>query len=336
VVNPKVDTTYYVKAEKTPGCFAYDTIRVKVFQSPPINLGPDRSFCSGDSATLDAGAGFDSYLWNGVVGNQHKTVYTIGTYRVHGITKEGCQSSDTAVVVNVWALPRSLLNKDSTLCTGSIRNLSAGNFISYLWQDGSNGPTYTVNGIGTYTVQVTDDHGCMGSDTVRLTTILPLPSGFLPADTAVCSYGTLNLSPLQSYPSYLWSTSERSSSIRITKAGVYWLDVQNQSGCTGRDTIIVNPKECITGLHVPTAFTPNRDGKNDSFRAMVFGNTKRFELAVYNRWGQVVFFTTDPSRGWDGKVAGINQETGVFVWTCRYQIEGGKESFEKGTVSLIR
>jgi gliding motility-associated-like protein len=87
---------------------------------------------------------------------------------------------------------------------------------------------------------------------------------------------------------------------------------------------------------VPTAFTPNRDGKNDSFRAMVFGNTKRFELAVYNRWGQVVFFTTDPSRGWDGKVAGINQETGFFVWTCRYQLEGGKESFEKGTVSLIR
>ncbi|MCV5738358.1 hypothetical protein OFN56_41305, partial [Escherichia coli] len=59
-----VDTVYTAIAEKTPGCFAYDTVRIKVNQSTPISLGPDKSFCLGDSALITPGGGFTSYLWN--------------------------------------------------------------------------------------------------------------------------------------------------------------------------------------------------------------------------------------------------------------------------------
>jgi gliding motility-associated-like protein len=336
VVNPRIDTTYYVRGEKTPGCFAYDTIRVQVYTSPTIDLGSDASFCSGDSITLNAGSGFSSYTWNGVSGGQMKTVYTAGQFSVMGTTAEGCKSYDTIRVLNVWALPRVGLDKSPELCFGTTRTLSVGSFTSYLWQDGSTNPSFTIGDVGRYWVRVMDNNGCTGSDTMELTTILPLPRDFLPNDTAICSYGTISFKTRQTYRDYLWSTNSRSSSITIDKSGQYWLEVIDQDGCKGRDTIIVSPSQCMTGVYIPTAFSPNRDGRNEYFKAMVFGMVKKFELIVYNRWGEVIFLTTDPTRGWDGKIAGLEQATGVFVWTCRYLLEGGKESNEKGTVTLIR
>jgi gliding motility-associated-like protein len=92
----------------------------------------------------------------------------------------------------------------------------------------------------------------------------------------------------------------------------------------------------MTGVYIPTAFSPNSDRRNDVFKAMVFGIPKKFVLTVYNRWGQIVFYTTEVSKGWDGNVSGVEQTTAVFVWTCRYQLEGAGESYERGTVTLVR
>jgi gliding motility-associated-like protein len=336
VVNPSVDTAYYVKAEKTPGCFAYDTIRVNVRHSPAIDLGTDASFCSADSLVLNAGSGFSSYTWNGISGGQTNTVYTSGMYSVIGTTTDGCRSYDTIRILDVWALPVVSLNKNSELCFGSSRTLNAGAYTAYQWQDGSIGATYTISDVGKYWVQVIDNHNCIGSDTVDVNTILPLPKGFLPFDTAICSYGTVTLKPLQSFNSYTWSTGSVMNSITIDRAGEFWLQVVDQKECVGRDTITVNPKQCMTGVYIPTAFTPNRDGKNDEFKAIAYGVVKKFELTIYNRWGQIIFYSTNPMMGWDGKVAGVPQATGVFVWTCRYQFEGGALTFEKGTMTLIQ
>jgi len=69
---------------------------------------------------------------------------------------------------------------------------------------------------------------------------------------------------------------------------------------------------------------------------MVFGLAKKFELAVYNRWGQRVFYSTDVNKGWDGRVSGVEQQPDVYMWTCRYQLEGAGEQFDKGTVTIVR
>ncbi|WP_240410149.1 gliding motility-associated C-terminal domain-containing protein [Flavisolibacter nicotianae] len=336
VVNPTMDTTYFVRAEKTPGCFAYDTVRVKVYHAIPIQLGADQQFCNGDSAVLDAGAGFSSYAWNTGERTQKITARTKGNYSVVGTTANGCKSTDTLIVKDVWPLPSVHLDKNAGLCAGETRVLNAGNFVSYFWQDGSKGGTYTVKDTGTYVVRVTDSHGCIGTDVTVIKAIVPLPTRFLPPDTAICPYGTLTIKPINSFSSYLWSDGSRAPNMTVEKPGFFWLQAENQDGCIGRDTILVNSKECMAGLYVPSAFTPNRDGKNDVFRAQVFGLARKFELTVYNRWGQVVFYTVDQARGWDGKVAGIEQETGVYVWTCRYQLDGSPEKLEKGTVSIIR
>jgi hypothetical protein len=102
VVNPLVDTSYHVTAEKTPGCFAYDTVKITVNQSPPINLGADKRFCLGDSTVFSAGTGFQSYGWNSGQTTPQIVVKVVGQYSVVGTTGEGCKSYDTVKVISVY------------------------------------------------------------------------------------------------------------------------------------------------------------------------------------------------------------------------------------------
>jgi len=89
----------------------------------------------------------------------------------------------------------------------------------------------------------------------------------------------------------------------------------------------------MTGFYVPNAFSPGSDGKNDIFRPLIFGKVLAYEFTVYNRFGQVVFTSKEPGKGWDG---GAGQTTNTFVWTCRYQLENEPTIFEKGIVMLVK
>lgn len=336
VINPSVDTAYYIKAEKEPGCFAYDTVRIKVNTSPPIDLGADQRFCSGDSAVFTAGTGFQSYLWSNGETSQQIVGKTKGLYSIIGTTAEGCKSFDTVSILDVYDLPVVNLDKNPSLCFGSQKTLSAGSFATYSWSTGATSPSIIVSDTGRYKVEVMDNNGCRGSDSTEITTIHPLPMGFLPLDTAICSYGTIELKPTSNYNRYLWSTGGQQSLLRIERPGAYWLEVTDRNGCKGRDTVVVSTKNCLTGFYAPSAFTPNGDRRNDDFKPLLFGVVKKYHLTIYNRWGQVVFSTTEQMKGWDGKVGGTPQRSDVFVWTCTYQFEGENEKTEKGTVMVVR
>ncbi|MCX6317528.1 MAG: gliding motility-associated C-terminal domain-containing protein [Bacteroidetes bacterium] len=337
VVSPSVDTAYSVMAEKTPGCFGFDTVRIRVNRPPLIQLGADKSFCNGDSAVLNAGPGFTGYQWSTGQTTQLISVFTVGNYTVTGITAEGCKSSDTLRVNSVFPLPQPNLTDDTTLCTGTSRLLDAGTgYTSYQWNTGHTTASISVNGPGVYFVTVTDINNCRGSDTARIRTILPLPSGFLPADTAICNYGDIQLKAAPGFTSYRWNTGSTQSFLTITQPGWYWVQVQDKNSCRGIDSILVRPKECIRGFYMPTGFTPGNDGKNDLLKPFLFGVVKQYQFQVYNRWGQKVFETSDLSKGWDGRFNNVVQDGNVFIWICRYQLEGESVMLKKGSVVLIR
>jgi len=337
IVFPYVDTIYKVAAEKTPGCFAYDSVRIHVNHSPPINLGRDTSFCEYDSLTVDAGNGFQTYQWNIGAISQSITIHTAGTYSVMAVDVNGCRSYDTLTVPNVYSKPVVILSKDSTICSGAGQQLTPGTgFASYLWSTGSNANTITINNAGNYWVSIVDNNGCKGSDSTKITTILPAPFGFLPSDTFVCNYMTIQVKPLSAFNSYLWSTGSSANNIIVGQANTYWLQVKDNNDCIGRDSIVISPKQCLEGFYIPTAFTPGKDGKNDLFYPLLFGNVVKYKFSIYNRWGQKVFETTTLQRGWDGTLAGTTTDTNVFVWICTYQFAGQPLETKKGTVVLIR
>jgi len=99
---------------------------------------------------------------------------------------------------------------------------------------------------------------------------------------------------------------------------------------------LVTAKACLQGFYIPTAFTPNQDGRNDYFKPLVLGNIKKYQFSIFNRYGQLVFQSADPGKGWDGNVKGSKAENAVFVWTCSYQFEDGPPENKKGTVILVR
>lgn len=114
----------------------------------------------------------------------------------------------------------------------------------------------------------------------------------------------------------------------------YTITVTDDAGCVVSDSLLVT----VTApeLLIPTAFSPNGDGINDKFRVMNRDLVK-FRLQVYNRWGEKVFETTDFTSGWDGTFRGVEQEMGVYVWTCDYMLQGQtKSTITKGNVTLIR
>jgi gliding motility-associated-like protein len=90
-------------------------------------------------------------------------------------------------------------------------------------------------------------------------------------------------------------------------------------------------------LAVPTAFTPNGDGRNDVFRVLNAVKAEDLELTVYNRWGQLLYRTKDWKQGWDGRIKGELQPSAAYVWLLRYRDRDTKKQVtQKGTVMLVR
>jgi gliding motility-associated-like protein len=116
----------------------------------------------------------------------------------------------------------------------------------------------------------------------------------------------------------------------------YKLIVSDAIGCEDSAFVTVRIFQVKPTIFVPTAFTPNSDGLNDVVRPICVGIEKILYFSVYNRWGQLVFTTTLDRHGWDGRIKGVLQNTGVFVWMVNAVDYTGQKIFMKGTVALIR
>ena len=109
------------------------------------------------------------------------------------------------------------------------------------------------------------------------------------------------------------------------------LKVTTPEGCTASDTILIKTFKGPT-IYVPTAFTPNGDGKNDRLRPVYVGIKELKQFAVYNRWGQLVFRTGNMQEGWDGR----HVPSGTYVWLIRATNSLDQPVVLKGTVTIIR
>lgn len=215
------------------GCSSTDAVNVSYNPLPVVNLGPDLSFCAGQQATLDATTPGATYLWSDGSTNPTLTVIASGNYSVD-VTVGGCTSSDAANV-NVIPLPVVDIGPDQTICPGASVLLDAtAAGASYLWSDGSAGPTLVASAAGNYSVQVTVN-GCSATDAMTLSHYA-LPVFDLGPDQTICAGSSATFSANVAGAGYLWSTGAATNSIQPSSAGIYWLDVTT-NGCTVRDSV---------------------------------------------------------------------------------------------------
>jgi len=248
---------------------------------------------------------------------------------------------DSLVLTVSKPLEQFTIGEDTTYCPGHTYGLAAlPGLRSYEWQDGSNAPTFAATGPGRYWVTASD--GC--GRTYRDTLVIKPFTAFLNAgkDTTICRSEQIGLQATQGFRDYQWSpaynltvTSSNGAIVSPDVTTTYIVQAERFRGCSLSDTVLVTVKDCPQQFYVPSAFTPNADGKNDLFKPVISGAVLQYEFTVYNRWGEVVFRTTNRQAGWNGTTKGITQAGHVFVWLCRYQFYNQATQVRKGTFVLI-
>lgn len=111
------------------------------------------------------------------------------------------------------------------------------------------------------------------------------------------------------------------------------------SAATNLTVLPVDVSLCQLDIYFPSAFTPNGDGNNDEFGPGPLSNLSGisdYTLHIYNRYGQLVFFTHDPYKKWDGKFKGRLSGNMNFVWQASYTRSNGAKEFQKGSVSIVK
>lgn len=155
------------------------------------------------------------------------------------------------------------------------------------------------------------------------------------SDTCFESATVIQLRASEGYETYTWNNITGTDPFfLVNKPGNYTVTVKNVCGMK-TDTIHVYDK-CSFPIYFPTAFTPNRDFKNDLLRVPPQNKNKLISLRVYNRWGQLVFYSTKKEEGWDGTINGVLQPMGTYIYFLQMEGFSGEKINQKGSVVLIR
>jgi len=169
---------------------------------------------------------------------------------------------------------------------------------------------------------------------------MPDPVNF--SDQDLCQNDELVLNVFQAGAAYLWNDGSTNATLTVNQEGTYWVQVSNAFG-TVADTIAITEIDCSCDdarVYIPNVFTPNNDGVNDLFTITELCGAKLVELKIYNRWGQLLFITEQPGKGWDGRnSAGEVVPEGSYYYSVIFEknSEGGavEESFS-GVFTLLR
>jgi gliding motility-associated-like protein len=259
-----------------------------------------------------------------------------------------CRATDE-INVKVTPYPQARAGNDSIICIGGVAQLNVTGGSIYKWSPAfflsdPNIPNPTANPISDirYIVSVSDTLGCPKpvSDSVEIK-VVNIIADAGPRDTSIIENQPLQLIATGG-ESYAWtpqiglSNPNSYNPVTYLQSNQQYIVTATAGGCSGTDTINVTVYKIEPGLYVPNAFTPGSDGLNDVFRPIPIGMKSITYFRVFNRWGRLMYSSTQSEKGWDGTYAGKPQDAGVYVW----MVEGidylNRKVVKKGSVVLIR
>ncbi|HSU26848.1 MAG TPA: gliding motility-associated C-terminal domain-containing protein [Chitinophagaceae bacterium] len=350
---------YTVTVKDNLGCTTTVNATVGLTSNLAFTPMTDVTICEGTSTALQLISNANVYSWspssslnNSAVFNPVANPTTTTQYYVTA-TLGSCSLNDT-VIVNVNPAPIPNAGSDGAICYGQIFQLQGSGGTSFSWApstylnstnipDPVSIPDRTI----TYTLSVIDANGCSSlvSDDVVVDVTQPIHVTTLPYDTIGYPGDQFQLSAIAIATSFVWSPATGLDNPNIANPIVtvqdiggdmlYRVTASTAAGCKGEGFVRLR---VYTGpdLYVPTGFTPNQDGLNDTFFPFPVGIQKLNYFRVYNRWGQLIYFTSTLSQGWDGKYAGKDQASGAYVWMVQGVTKDGRIITKKGTIMLIR
>ncbi len=331
--SPAVTTTYTVVLTDECGNSITDEVTITIGSPELVDLGDDLELCVGSTFTYNITTAGGSYLWSNGSTLPIFTISEPGTYFV-AVQVGSCFDADT-VNVNYNPVPIVDFGPDTVVCGLDETLILDATYpgATYLWQDGSTGPTFAVDNDGLYFVTATLGV-CSDQDSIAVN-YSSFPSVNLGPDILLCPDESATIIAGDPVFLYTWSDGSTGNTLTVDVPGTYYVDV-NSNGCVTRAFIDVIPDPCICEIIVPDAFTPNNDGVNDVFKQLDCSLMNRFNMKIFNRWGQMVFETNDIGFGWDGTFDGKECEVGAYVYVIEFDIEERGSGISKGSLLLIR
>ena len=318
-----------------------DTFFVKYQPYNPLNIGKDTTNCTGQPVVIEANSNYSSYLWNTGSTGKTLTASQSGTYILTVTDTCGVQRDTIQVSLRQPTVPP--LVSDTIICQGAMAPQLKVQGTNLKWYPGngpvgvSQQPFVSTSDLGVQTLYVSQTVGNCESERVPVAVrVRYKPKAELGDFMTICKGSDTLIGKQYPEVTYLWNTNEMVCCIQPRQSGLYELTIMNSCG-KSTDTISVEVSPCDECMFLPTAFTPNGDGRNDDYRPIVKCPISDYKLEIYNRWGELVFRTKDPNVGWDGKYKGDICDAGVNIYLMEYRsaITNSTKSL-KGNITLIR
>lgn len=321
---------------------ARDSFQLWLDTLPAPDLGPDIALCEGEKINFNVFQIRASYLWeDGSVFATH-LADRHGDYWVEVTNSCGTVRDEMTLILDQKP-PEIDLGADQLLCLGDSILLDATVTatatapVSYRWIDGHTDSIRWATRSGLYRVEVINRCGRTFA-LMEAAFEEPLAPN-LGADTLRCQSEQILLdASIDGVNSYRWQDGSVEARFLAAQEGLYSVTVENSCGPV-TDSILVTDTDCNCTVFVPSAFTPNGDSHNDEFCIGYECEFLDFGMQIYNRWGQLIWQTEDPSACWDGNYQGAAQSEGVYVYVVKYQSRENKReasTTDSGTITLIR
>lgn len=347
-------------AYTAPGSFnvtftAHSDCGVSAVTKPVNMLGtliiPTDATCNGGNdgrafVTAFGGSSY-TYNWNTNPAQTTDTAFNLsaGTYTVTVGAPGFCDVTASVNVNQPSGISTNFVLADDT-CAAAVGavtvNVSGGNApYTFLWSNGGTANEITNLSAGSYSVTVADVNSCSAT---AQTTVVFVSGIFIQFDSVknVSCTETANgeITVLASggvWPyTFLWSNQSADSVLKNLTPGTYRVTVADVNNCSSVDSINILQEECPSYLWFPTAFSPNSDGVNDFFKPKYSFDLEKFQMRIYNRWGELVFETFDVNEGWNGIFRNVAQPISTYVWVSEHVFGDGKKQTSAGNLTLVR
>ncbi len=348
------------------GCEATNTTVIRIGTKPIANFGYSNPLCSGldvnfsDSTTVAVGIAsqwnwiYNGTQWSSLQNPVRQFTSGLQTIKLVATSDAGC-ISDTAVKsfsINQGSTVSFNFSKD--VCKDELVSFTAtdtsGNVTSWKWNFGDGGVSmakdtqYAYLAAGVYSVKLTTTalNGCVNDLPQRNITVYST-NAFAGSDIIAVSGQPIQLQATGGL-SFEWIPAAGLDNPNISNPVAVLTGTQNYTytvraytpfGCESFDDINIQVYQAPE-IYLPNAFTPDGNGVNDMYRGRLVGIKEFKYLRIFNRFGQIVFSTTDAQKGWDGTYRGKKQNGGVYVVIAGGLDYRGLFIERKETVILIR
>ncbi len=347
--------SYTITVTDNNGCTKTVAVAVGSSSGGSVNITASTNVnCFGSSngsatSSISGGTSPYTYSWNNGQTTASATGLSSGIYTIAITDSSGCTSTQTVAITQPAAVTATAAaTAASCNATDGTASVTAGGgtaAYTYSWSGAQTTATATGLSAGSYTVLITDNNGCTQTALANVG-----QNGGPTANAGVnvtIQQGQSTVLGAVGGTSYTWSpttglscTNCQNPTASPAITTIYCVVVSDNNGCTATACVTVFveiPCPLSDDFAVPNAFSPNGDGHNDIFLLQGWKDCiSEFSLTIYDRWGERVYESSDPDKGWDGTFNGKLMEAAVFAYYISATNTKGEPFIKKGNVSLLR